>query len=247
MLEERAEGDRPPVAQGRHRHGPAGLPARGVADAYARLVRMPGVDPAGAGDPPGQRGRPWRIRRRGPGPEFRCVTAAGTGTAASRIPLAFPRGRIRCGAGASSTTPARMGAAGAHAVRNFAVRGQPARISACAVMGFETRVIAVKRVTRAGGTVTAARVARGPGHESGRGCCRLRGRLSAQCRSGTPVIVAGRRAPLVGRVSMDMLTVDVTDLGPVRLVNRWSCGAESCGRRGGRRRADDPLDPHLRG
>ena len=34
-------------------------------------------------------------------------------------------------------------------------------------------------------------------------------------RSGTPVIVGGRRVPLVGRVSMDMLTVDVTDLGPV--------------------------------
>ena len=29
--------------------------------------------------------------------------------------------------------------------------------------------------------------------------------------SGTPVLVNGRRAPLVGRVSMDMITVDVTD------------------------------------
>ncbi|MGA1376290.1 MAG: alanine racemase [Steroidobacteraceae bacterium] len=33
--------------------------------------------------------------------------------------------------------------------------------------------------------------------------------------SGTPVLVAGRRAPLVGRVSMDMITVDVTDLPEV--------------------------------
>jgi alanine racemase len=30
--------------------------------------------------------------------------------------------------------------------------------------------------------------------------------------NGTPVGVDGRRAPLVGRVSMDMLTVDLTDL-----------------------------------
>lgn len=30
--------------------------------------------------------------------------------------------------------------------------------------------------------------------------------------SGTPLLVEGRRAPLVGRVSMDMLAVDVTDL-----------------------------------
>jgi alanine racemase len=34
-------------------------------------------------------------------------------------------------------------------------------------------------------------------------------------RNGTPVLVNGYRAPLVGRVSMDMITVDVTDLGPV--------------------------------
>lgn len=37
-------------------------------------------------------------------------------------------------------------------------------------------------------------------------------------RSGTPVLINGRRYPLVGRVSMDMVTVDVTD-GP-----RPSCG-----------------------
>ncbi|HSD53182.1 MAG TPA: alanine racemase [Burkholderiales bacterium] len=34
--------------------------------------------------------------------------------------------------------------------------------------------------------------------------------------TGTPVMISGRRAPLVGRVSMDMLTVDVTDLPGVR-------------------------------
>ena len=33
--------------------------------------------------------------------------------------------------------------------------------------------------------------------------------------NGTPVLVDGRRAPLCGRVSMDMIAVDVTELGPV--------------------------------
>jgi alanine racemase len=44
---------------------------------------------------------------------------------------------------------------------------------------------------------------------------------------GTPVLVNGRRAPLAGRVSMDMLTVDVTDLPPVRIgdpVRLWGPG-----------------------
>lgn len=35
--------------------------------------------------------------------------------------------------------------------------------------------------------------------------------------SGTPVLVKGRRAALAGRVSMDMITVDVTDLPDVQL------------------------------
>jgi alanine racemase len=35
--------------------------------------------------------------------------------------------------------------------------------------------------------------------------------------NGTPVLVMGRRAPLAGRVSMDMITVDVTDLGEISI------------------------------
>jgi alanine racemase len=34
---------------------------------------------------------------------------------------------------------------------------------------------------------------------------------------GTPVLIDGRRAPLAGRVSMDMIAVDVTDLPPVQV------------------------------
>ncbi|MCG8426079.1 MAG: alanine racemase, partial [Chromatiales bacterium] len=45
--------------------------------------------------------------------------------------------------------------------------------------------------------------------------------------NGTPVLVNGRRAPLVGRVSMDMITVDVTDLPDTKLgdeVVLWGRG-----------------------
>jgi alanine racemase len=48
--------------------------------------------------------------------------------------------------------------------------------------------------------------------------------LARSLPSGTPVIVDGQRAPLVGRVSMDMIAVDVTDLPPVRVgssVTLW--------------------------
>lgn len=35
------------------------------------------------------------------------------------------------------------------------------------------------------------------------------------CKTGTPVIIRGQRACIVGRVSMDMITVDVTDIADV--------------------------------
>ena len=43
-------------------------------------------------------------------------------------------------------------------------------------------------------------------------------------KNGTPVLIRGERAPLVGRVSMDMITVDVTDLKNVEIgdeVTLW--------------------------
>jgi len=84
-----------------------------------------------------------------------------------------------------------------------------------AVMGFETRVIAVRTVMAGetvgyNGTWRAARTSKVAVVAAGYGDGYPR-----SARSGTPVIVGGQRAPLVGRVSMDMLTVDVTDLGPV--------------------------------
>ncbi|MEY3714064.1 MAG: biosynthetic alanine racemase [Pseudomonadota bacterium] len=47
------------------------------------------------------------------------------------------------------------------------------------------------------------------------------------CPSGTPVLVNGHRATLVGRVSMDMITVDVTDIPSVSIgdpVVLWGGG-----------------------
>ncbi|MHA6492355.1 alanine racemase [Pseudomonas borbori] len=45
--------------------------------------------------------------------------------------------------------------------------------------------------------------------------------------SGTPVLVSGQRVPLVGRVSMDMLTVDLTDVPAAQVgdeVQLWGSG-----------------------
>jgi len=48
-----------------------------------------------------------------------------------------------------------------------------------------------------------------------------------QAPSGTPVLVNGQRCPMVGRVSMDMITVDVTDLPGVAIADEvilWGAG-----------------------
>jgi len=93
-----------------------------------------------------------------------------------------------------------------------------------AVMSFETRVIAVRTVKPGetvgyGGTWCAARESRVAVVAAGYGDGYPRG-----ARAGTPVLVGGRSAPLAGRVSMDMLTVDVTDLPAVSVgesVELW--------------------------
>jgi alanine racemase len=79
-------------------------------------------------------------------------------------------------------------------------------------MTLQTEVIAVKEV-REGETVGYGGAWRAPrntrlaviaaGYGDG---------YPRSVESGTPVLVNGHRAPLVGRVSMDMITVDVTDL-----------------------------------
>ena len=94
-------------------------------------------------------------------------------------------------------------------------------------MTLETAVIAVREVARGasvgyGAAWVAARdsvvaiIAAGYGDG-----------LPRSLGSGTPVLVGGRRAPLAGRVSMDMTAVDVTDLPAVAVgtpVVLWGAG-----------------------
>jgi alanine racemase len=92
------------------------------------------------------------------------------------------------------------------------------------VMRFETRVIALKDVTAGssvgyGGTWTAARPSRiaiaAVGYGDG---------YPRSAANGTPVAVNGAAARLAGRPSMDMLTIDVTDLEKVEVgdpVELW--------------------------
>jgi len=90
--------------------------------------------------------------------------------------------------------------------------GTGAELGLRPAMTLQTEVIAVKDV-RAGETVgyggawLAARATRMAVIAAGYGDGYPR-----SVGSGTPVLVNGHRAPLIGRVSMDMITVDVTDL-----------------------------------
>jgi alanine racemase len=82
-------------------------------------------------------------------------------------------------------------------------------------MTLHSEVIAVKDVAAGetvgyGGTWRAARATRMAVVAAGYGDGYPR-----SVPSGTPVLVNGRRVPLVGRVSMDMITVDVTDIPAV--------------------------------
>jgi alanine racemase len=82
-------------------------------------------------------------------------------------------------------------------------------------MTLETTVIAMRRVPAGetvgyGGAWRASRESRiailAAGYGDG---------LPRHLETGTPVLVGQREAPLVGRVSMDMIAVDVTDLDEV--------------------------------
>jgi alanine racemase len=86
-----------------------------------------------------------------------------------------------------------------------------------AAMTLETTVIAMRRVPAGetvgyGGAWRASRESRiailAAGYGDG---------LPRHLETGTPVLVGQREAPLVGRVSMDMIAVDVTDLDEVRV------------------------------
>lgn len=89
--------------------------------------------------------------------------------------------------------------------------GTGADLGLRAAMTLRTEVIAIKHV-RAGETVGYGGTWRAP--RDTRMAVVAAGYGDGYPRSvpaGTPVMVNGRQAPLIGRVSMDMLTVDVTD------------------------------------
>jgi alanine racemase len=91
-------------------------------------------------------------------------------------------------------------------------------------MSLETEVIAVKTVLTGesvgyGATWRASRDSRIAVVAAGYGDGYPR-----SAPSGTPVVINGRRAQLIGRVSMDMIAVDVTDLHGVAVgdpVELW--------------------------
>ena len=95
------------------------------------------------------------------------------------------------------------------------------------VMTLESAIIGLRRVPR-GESVgyaaawTAARDSRIAIVAGGYGDGMLR-----SLQDGSPVLIDGRRAPLVGRVSMDMIAVDVTDLPEPQVGTRcllWGPG-----------------------
>ncbi len=63
-----------------------------------------------------------------------------------------------------------------------------------------------------GGAYTAARA-----HRIGVVACGYADGYPRLAPSGTPVLVCGRRVPMAGRVSMDMITVDLTDVPEARV------------------------------
>ena len=90
--------------------------------------------------------------------------------------------------------------------------GTGAELGLRPAMTLRTEVIAVKDVKAGetvgyGGSWTASRDTRMAVVAAGYGDGYPR-----SSSSGTPVLIGGRRVPLIGRVSMDMITVDVTDL-----------------------------------
>jgi alanine racemase len=97
------------------------------------------------------------------------------------------------------------------------------------VMTLASTVIAVRRVPRGetvgyGGAWSAPRDSQIAIIAGGYGDGLLR-----SLKTGTPVLVNGRRAPLVGRVAMDMIAVDVTELPEVGVGTRsvlWGRGLE---------------------
>ena len=90
--------------------------------------------------------------------------------------------------------------------------GTAAKLQLKAVMSLKSRIIAVQHVER------GERVGYGGAHRVERGsrigivACGYADGYPRHAPTGTPVLVDGHRAPITGRVSMDMIAVDLTAL-----------------------------------
>ncbi len=110
------------------------------------------------------------------------------------------------------------GAIDTQALGDSAVSSANGALATRAVMAFSSQVMAIRSIDSGetvgyGGRWTAQRKSRIATIPVGYGDGYPR-----TAENGTPVIVEGLRCPLVGRVSMDMITVDVTDC-PAAQIN----------------------------
>ncbi|MFI4869511.1 MAG: alanine racemase [Steroidobacterales bacterium] len=106
-----------------------------------------------------------------------------------------------------------------YGVSPFAER-RGAQLGLRAAMTLESTVIAVREVAPGervgyGGVWRAARPSRLAIIAAGYGDGLLR-----SIPSGAPVLIGGHRAPVAGRISMDMIAADITDLPPVAVGDR---------------------------
>lgn len=92
------------------------------------------------------------------------------------------------------------------------------------VMSLSASVIAIRDVSAGEGVGYGAAWVAGRDSRIGTVSCGYADGYPRHAPSGTPLVIRGQRVPLVGRVSMDMLTVDLTDLPDARIgdaVELW--------------------------
>ena len=96
------------------------------------------------------------------------------------------------------------------------------------VMTLRSQIIAVQdlKVNESvgyGATYTASRP-----HRVGVIACGYADGYPRHAPNGTPVLVCGKKVRIAGRPSMDMMTVDLTEVPEAASAARWCCGARAC-------------------
>lgn len=85
------------------------------------------------------------------------------------------------------------------------------------VMTLRSEIIAVQDLAEGDSVGYGATYRAAAAHRLGVVACGYADGYPRQARNGTPVLVCGKRVRLVGRVSMDMLTVDLTEVPEARV------------------------------